>query len=47
MVSFRITWSVDPFTINKMAEVGDENTPLLKNDTPGEPPPNYNDGNTF
>ncbi|CAC5396449.1 TMEM55 [Mytilus coruscus] len=26
-----------------MAEIGDENTPLLKNDTPGEPPPNYND----
>ena len=26
-----------------MAENGNENTPLLENDTPGEPPPNYND----
>ena len=28
-----------------MAEAGDENTPLLKNEIPAEPPPNYNDGN--
>ena len=35
------------FYYYKMAENGDENTPLLENDTPGEPPPNYNDGNNI